>query len=155
MLRRRAGLLAFGAVLPAFALFSVATADVRLNDISQSLADSESAVINVLGNQTTPTTLAQNDPVIVTGAGVTATTTLDGQLIDVLAIGDSVMLGAARELSSRGATVDALKSRPVRQALEIDDQYALTRHVEHLIFSRLNPVRPRSDARSFISSADR
>jgi hypothetical protein len=51
--------------------------------------------------------------------GVTQTTTLDGQLIDVLAIGDSVMLGAARELAARGATVDAMKSRSVRQALEI------------------------------------
>ncbi|NDE21221.1 MAG: hypothetical protein EBZ98_06185, partial [Actinobacteria bacterium] len=56
-------------------------------------------------------------PVIV--GGVTQTTTLDGQLIDVLAIGDSVMLGAARELTARGATVDAMKSRSVRQALEI------------------------------------
>ena len=137
VLRRRAGVLAFGAVLPAFALFSVATADVRLNDISQSLADSESAVVNVLGNQTTPTTLAQNDPVIVTGGGVTATTTLDGQLIDVLAIGDSVMLGAARELSSRGATVDALKSRPVRQALEIVNYLKSTRRLGSIVVIHL------------------
>jgi hypothetical protein len=44
---------------------------------------------------------------------------LDGQVIDVLAIGDSVMLGAANVLTERGVTVDALKSRPFRQALEI------------------------------------
>jgi len=137
VLRRRAGVLAFGAVLPAFALFSVATADVRLNDISQSLADSESAVVNVLGDQTTPTTLAQNDPVIIAGGGVTATTTLDGQLIDVLAIGDSVMLGAARELSSRGATVDALKSRPVRQALEIVNYLKSTRRLGSIVVIHL------------------
>ncbi|MFZ9076150.1 MAG: hypothetical protein ACO20Z_03410, partial [Ilumatobacteraceae bacterium] len=45
--RRRAGMVAIGVALPAFALVSVATADVKLNDISQSLADSESAVVNV------------------------------------------------------------------------------------------------------------
>ena len=111
---RRSIAIAFAAVLPAFALVSIATADVKLNDISQSLAESESAVVNVL-DQTTATTVVA--PVIVDG--VTQTTTLDGQLIDVLAIGDSVMLGAARELTARGATVDAMKSRPVRQALEI------------------------------------
>jgi hypothetical protein len=132
--RRRAGFVATGAVLPMFAFVSIATADVKLNDISQSLADSESAVVDVLGGSTpttvqgaAPTTLAAGaaaptpttvvEPVII--GGVTQTTTLDGQLIDVLAIGDSVMLGAARELSARGATVDAMKSRSVRQALEI------------------------------------
>ena len=112
---RRAAIVALAAMLPAFSLVSVATADVKLNDISQSLADSESAVVNVL-EEPTATTLAAG-PVIV--GGVTQTTTLDGQLIDVLAIGDSVMLGAARELTARGATVDAMKSRSVRQALEI------------------------------------
>jgi hypothetical protein len=112
---RRTATVALAAMLPAFSLVSVATADVKLNDISQSLADSESAVVNVL-EEPTPTTVAAG-PVIV--GGITPTTTLDGQLIDVLAIGDSVMLGAARELSARGATVDAMKSRSVRQALEI------------------------------------
>jgi peptidoglycan/LPS O-acetylase OafA/YrhL len=112
---RRAGTVALAAVLPAFALVSMATADVKLNDISQSLADSESATVNLL-DEPTPTTVAAA-PVII--GGVTQTTTLDGRLIDVLAIGDSVMLGAARELSARGATVDATKSRSVRQALEI------------------------------------
>ena len=47
------------------------------------------------------------------------TTTLDGQEIAILAIGDSVMLGAANILTERGITVDAMKSRPYRQALEI------------------------------------
>ena len=112
---RRAATVALVALLPAFSLVSVATADVKLNDISQSLAESESAVVNLL-DEPTATTVAPG-PVIVDG--VTQTTTLDGQLIDVLAIGDSVMLGAARELAARGATVDAMKSRSVRQALEI------------------------------------
>ena len=134
--RRRAGLVATAAVLPMFALVSIATADVKLNDISQSLADSESAVVDLLADSTPDTSNAVEQdsatthagseeaattsvagPVII--GGTTQTTTLDGQLIDVLAIGDSVMLGAARELTARGATVDAMKSRSVRQALEI------------------------------------
>jgi lysophospholipase L1-like esterase len=133
--RRRAGAFALSAVLPAFALVSVATADVKLNDISQSLAESESAVVNVLGD-TSPTTVDQSQPVII-GGGVTQTTTLDGQLIDVLAIGDSVMLGAARELTARGATVDAMKSRSVRQALEIVNYLKSVRRLGSIVVIHL------------------
>ncbi|NDE51915.1 MAG: acyltransferase [Actinobacteria bacterium] len=50
--RRRASVVAVGAVLPMFAFVSIATADVKLNDISQSLADSESAVVDLLGADT-------------------------------------------------------------------------------------------------------
>lgn len=134
---RRAGVMAIGLILPTFALISVATADVKLNDISQSLAESESAVVNVLGNSSTVTTIAEQDDPLILSGGVTATTTLDGQLIDVLAIGDSVMLGAARELSARGATVDALKSRPVRQALEIVNYLKSTRRLGSIVVIHL------------------
>jgi hypothetical protein len=129
---RRAGTVALAAVLPAFALVSMATAEVKLNDISQSLADSESATVNLLDDPA-PTTVAA--PIIV--GGVTPTTTLDGQLIDVLAIGDSVMLGAARELSSRGATVDAMKSRSVRQALEIVNYLKSVRRLGSIVVIHL------------------
>ncbi|NCZ66895.1 MAG: acyltransferase [Actinobacteria bacterium] len=142
--RRRASVVAVGAVLPMFAFVSIATADVKLNDISQSLADSESAVVDLLGDST-PTTLAAGtadptpttvvEPVII--GGVTQTTTLDGQLIDVLAIGDSVMLGAARELSARGATVDAMKSRSVRQALEIVNYLKSVRRLGSIVVIHL------------------
>ncbi len=144
--RRRAGVFAISAMLPAFALVSVATADVKLNDISQSLAESESAVVNVLGessggsvndgDETSPTTVDQSVPLII-GGGATQTTTLDGQLIDVLAIGDSVMLGAARELSARGATVDAMKSRSVRQALEIVNYLKSVRRLGSIVVIHL------------------
>lgn len=144
--RRRAGVFAISAMLPAFALVSVATADVKLNDISQSLAESESAVVNVLGessgesvnegDDSSPTTVDQGAPLII-GGGVTQTTTLDGQLIDVLAIGDSVMLGAARELSARGATVDAMKSRSVRQALEIVNYLKSVRRLGSIVVIHL------------------
>ncbi|MFM7897605.1 MAG: hypothetical protein ACKO97_01385, partial [Actinomycetota bacterium] len=109
------------------------TAEVKLNDISQSLAESESAVVNVLDEPTSTTVMA--GPVIVDG--VTQTTTLDGQLIDVLAIGDSVMLGAARELSARGATVDAMKSRSVRQALEIVNYLKSVRRLGSIVVIHL------------------
>lgn len=130
---RRAASVALAAALPAFALVSVATAEVKLNDISQSLAESESAVVNVLEDPATTTVPA--GPVIVDG--VTQTTTLDGQLIDVLAIGDSVMLGAARELSARGATVDAMKNRSVRQALEIVNYLKSVRRLGSIVVIHL------------------
>jgi len=129
---RRAAAVALSAVLPAFALVSIATAEVKLNDISQSLADSESATVNLLDDPAPTTVVA---PVII--GGVTQTTTLDGQLIDVLAIGDSVMLGAARELSSRGATVDAMKSRSVRQALEIVNYLKSVRRLGSIVVIHL------------------
>jgi hypothetical protein len=130
---RRAASVALVAVIPAFSVVSIATAEVKLNDISQSLAASESAVVNVLGDVTVTT--VSNDPVIINGS--TQTTTLDGQLIDVLAIGDSVMLGAARELAARGATVDAMKSRPVRQALEIVNYLKSVRRLGSIVVIHL------------------
>ena len=74
---------------------------------------------------------------MIIGGGVTQTTTLDGQLIDVLAIGDSVMLGAARELTARGATVDAMKSRSVRQALEIVNYLKSVRRLGSIVVIHL------------------
>jgi hypothetical protein len=74
---------------------------------------------------------------VIIGGGVTQTTTLDGQLIDVLAIGDSVMLGAARELTARGATVDAMKSRSVRQALEIVNYLKSVRRLGSIVVIHL------------------
>jgi hypothetical protein len=65
------------------------------------------------------TTIASGDTTVDTTMTAPQTTTLDGQVIEIIAIGDSVMLGAANVLTERGITVDALKSRPFRQALEI------------------------------------
>jgi len=110
------------AVLPIFAIVSMATADVKLDEIAQSLKNNELSVVNVL----TSTTLAgaylgtsETTLAVAPTIPVTDTTVLDGQTIEILAIGDSVMLGAADILSKRGITVDALKSRPFGQALEI------------------------------------
>ena len=114
-------LVAIAALLPAFAVVSLATAPVQLDEIAQNLSNNQENVVDVLrqsGDSSESTALPQVASTIA-GQLVTTSTTLDGQVIDVLAIGDSVMLGAANVLTERGITVDALKSRPFRQALEI------------------------------------
>jgi hypothetical protein len=123
---KRQSIIAIGvvaAVVPIFALVSLATAQVKLDDIGQSLTDGESGVVNVMTSTTLAisslTTLSGATGVVDTVVPSPSTTTLDGQVIEIIAIGDSVMLGAANVLTERGITVDALKSRPFRQALEI------------------------------------
>ena len=120
--QRRIVLVALASVLPVFGVVSLATARVALDEITQNLSDNESNTVDVLsGAQSVGGDNVTNAVTASTIAGqvVTATTTLDGQIIDVLAIGDSVMLGATNVLTERGVTVDAVKSRPYRQALEI------------------------------------
>ena len=99
------------AVLPVFSVVSLALG-IGEGKIAESIKNGEDAVQNLLGTTVAP------DPNATTIPG-SQTTTLDGQVIPILAIGDSVMLGAANILTERGITVDALKSRPFRQALEI------------------------------------
>ncbi|NBT25974.1 MAG: hypothetical protein EBT09_05375, partial [Actinobacteria bacterium] len=95
-------------VLPLFGLVSVAIGTGQ-GQVAESLKKNEQSVQNLVSS----TTVAPNP------GDSTATTSLDGQIIPILAIGDSVMLGAANVLTERGITVDAMKSRPFRQALEI------------------------------------
>ena len=114
--QRRIVLAAFALLLPVFGVVSLATARVQLDEIAQNLSDNEGNTIDFLGGGEAT---SADTPTTIEGQAVTATTSLDGQVIDVLAIGDSVMLGAANVLTRRGVTVDALKSRPYRQALEI------------------------------------
>ena len=117
--QRRIVLAAFASLLPVFGVVSLATAGVQLDEIAQNLSDNEGNTVDVLdGGQSGDAGVAATASTIA-GQIATATTTLDGQPIDVLAIGDSVMLGAANVLTDRGVTVDAVKSRPYRQALEI------------------------------------
>ncbi|MEO8362835.1 MAG: acyltransferase family protein [Ilumatobacteraceae bacterium] len=119
--RRRRRFFALGslfALLPMFALVSMATAEVKLDEIAQSLKDNEDFVVDVMTSTTVAVSTTTLAPFVTTIPAVT-TTVLDGQIIDILAIGDSVMLGAADILTVRGIVVDALKSRPFTQALEI------------------------------------
>ena len=114
--QRHIVLAAFALLLPVFGVVSLATARVQLDEIAQNLSDNEGNTVDFLGGGEATSAVTATT---IEGQVMTATTTLDGQVIDVLAIGDSVMLGAANVLTRRGVTVDALKSRPYRQALEI------------------------------------
>ncbi len=117
--QRRIVLAAFASLLPVFGVVSLATAGVQLDEIAQNLSDNEGNTVDVLGGEQSDDAGVAATASTIAGQIATATTTLDGQPIDVLAIGDSVMLGAANVLTDRGVTVDAVKSRPYRQALEI------------------------------------
>ena len=117
--QRRIVLAAFALLLPVFGVVSLATAGVQLDEIAQNLSDNEGNTVDVLGGGQSDDAGVAATASTIAGQIATATTTLDGQPIDVLAIGDSVMLGAANVLTDRGVTVDAVKSRPYRQALEI------------------------------------
>ena len=116
--QRQILLIAVSSLLPVFGVVSLATAKVQVDEITQNLSDNEANVVDLLESG------ASGVPVVVSGTTIVgqapvAPGSLDGQVIDILAIGDSVMLGAANVLTERGVTVDALKSRPFRQALEI------------------------------------
>ena len=117
--QRRIVLAAFASLLPVFGVVSLATAGVQLDEIAQNFSDNEGNTVDVLGGGQSDDAGVAATASTIAGQIATATTTLDGQPIDVLAIGDSVMLGAANVLTDRGVTVDAVKSRPYRQALEI------------------------------------
>jgi peptidoglycan/LPS O-acetylase OafA/YrhL len=58
-----------------------------------------------------------------TTSTTTTTTTLPSEPVDYLAIGDSVMLGAAKVLSDRGYTVDAAQSRQMIDMVPIMEQF--------------------------------
>ncbi len=119
--RHRTRMVAAGVVVaafPVFAIVNLSTAKLRLDAISQSLVDAENATTDVLTRPTVTTQPVTSDVQSSTSVAA-APTTLPAARIDVLAIGDSVMLGAAPELSKYGITVDAKKSRPFKAALEI------------------------------------
>ncbi|MEQ8440003.1 MAG: acyltransferase family protein [Ilumatobacter fluminis] len=63
------------------------------------------------GPTTVPDTVPGETTTTTSSTTTTTTTTLPAEPVDYLAIGDSVMLGAANELSERGYVVDAQKSR--------------------------------------------
>lgn len=105
------------AVIPVFAVVSMAGAKVIPDDITAGLDDNEGAVTSIT------TTSIVNTPT--TQPAATTTAAPKGRL-DTLAVGDSVMLGAARKLTSYGLTVDAAKNRQVLEALQIFNYYKST-----------------------------
>jgi peptidoglycan/LPS O-acetylase OafA/YrhL len=119
--QRHVALGALVALLPTFGMVSLATAEVRVDEITRNLMENEATVVDVLAGGAPAAGDAAVVPTATTVTGQVGppVTSLDGQVIDMLAIGDSVMLGAANALTRRGVTVDAMKSRSYRQALEI------------------------------------
>jgi peptidoglycan/LPS O-acetylase OafA/YrhL len=137
--------------LSVFAAANLATAELKPNEIAQSLDEGQGAVtdLNDITGTTTRTTVAAAAPTTVvpttapspssvpggaaaptrpstprtTATTSAPTTSAPADPIQTLAIGDSVMLGAAPALAAEGITVDAAVSRqmvdmvPVVQAL--------------------------------------
>ena len=98
-------------LIPVFAIVSMAGATVNTNDVQQSLDDNQGAVV------TTPTTVPT------TATTVAPPATQPVQKFDVFAMGDSVMLGSAKKLTAQGLVVDAVKSRQVREGLQVINYY--------------------------------
>lgn len=99
------------AIVPLFAIVSMAGATVNTNDVQQGLDDNEGAVV------TTPTTVPS------TATSLAPPTTQPVQKFDIFALGDSVMLGSAKKLTAQGIVVDAVKSRQVREGLQVINYY--------------------------------
>ena len=109
-------------VVPIFAVASLVGAKVIPDDITANLNDNEEAVTSI----STTTTVAGVTTTLPTNS---TTTTLAKGKIDVLAVGDSVMLGSAKKLASHGITVDAAKNRQVIYALQIFNYYKSTKEL--------------------------
>ena len=126
----RNALLAVGSVLACLTLFagvSLATAPVQENEVRQALDLGAEATCDVINDPTctgvgtpdTPTETAPADVTDPSGSAVsppvvaetTTSTTAVPVPIPKLALGDSVMLGAATQLAANGFVVDAVESR--------------------------------------------
>ena len=98
------------AIIPVFSVVSMAGARVMPEEVAGNLDDNIDSVVTIPS-----TTLPAGTTVPV------ATTTIPAAKFDVLAVGDSVMLGSARKLTSYGITVDAAKNRQVNAGAQILD----------------------------------
>lgn len=132
--------------LATFSVYKVSTAKLQLNEIEQSLEEGSEHITSLeelIGSDgeesalpaepTTPATTLPPDPATsdsvvdtttTTTSTTTTTTTLPAEPRPYIAIGDSVMLGAADVLSERGYTVLAAQSRQMIDAVPIVQQLA-------------------------------
>ena len=100
------------AVVPLFSIASMVGARVIEDDVALNLDDNEDSVVTI------PSTSVPVNTTI-----PAATTTVPAERIDVLAVGDSVMLGSARKLTAQGLVVNAEKNRQVLEALQVFNYY--------------------------------
>jgi peptidoglycan/LPS O-acetylase OafA/YrhL len=127
------------AVLVVLGSLFLSLADVRLNEVEQASADNQDAITSfdeLLGGgdasaappEVATTTVPAVSPVTepdattTTSTTTTTTTTLPAEPVDYLAIGDSVMLGAANVLSDRGYVVNAEQSRQMADMVPLFEQ---------------------------------
>jgi peptidoglycan/LPS O-acetylase OafA/YrhL len=128
-------------LLLAFGVLRLGLAELRQNEIAVALeegADNVTTIDELLGTgegaaaadpptaATTatlpPGTAPTSDATTTTSTTTTTTTTLPAEPVDYLAIGDSVMLGAAGVLSDRGYTVNAEVSRQMIDFVPVMEQ---------------------------------
>lgn len=125
----------------AFGVLRLGLAELKQNEIAIALeegAENTTSLDDLLGTggdegaaPPTPTPTAAPPPVdtsvtaestTTTSTTTTTTTTLPKEPVDYLAIGDSVMLGAAGVLKERGYTVNAEVSRQMNQTVSLMEQ---------------------------------
>jgi len=128
--RRLTTAVLLASVLPLFAFGSMATARVVQDDITANLDDNEEAVVTIPTIAPKPTTAPGQTT-------VPMPTTSPPKIIDVLAVGDSVMLGSARKLTAQGLTVDAAKNRQPLDALQIFNYYRSTKELGETVVIHL------------------
>lgn len=100
------------AIVPVFSVVSMVGARVMPEEVAGNLDENSGAVVTI------PPTTA---PVGSTTVPVVTSTTVPVTKFDVFAVGDSVMLGSARKLTSYGITVDAAKNRQVSSGAQVLD----------------------------------
>jgi hypothetical protein len=141
----RNALLGIGVVVATLSLFagvSLATASVQENEVRQTLEEGAEFTCDVINDPTCSgaepaDTPVATDDAVTPDAGVdpsgvpaqppaetTTTTTQPPAPIAQFALGDSVMLGAAGELTKRGYVVDAAESRQFSDGRAIVEQLA-------------------------------
>ncbi|MFM8600939.1 MAG: acyltransferase family protein [Actinomycetota bacterium] len=128
--RRLTAAVLLASVLPLFAFGSMATARVVQDDITANLDDNEGAVVTI-------PTIAPKPTVAPGQTTVPMPTTSPPKIIDVLAVGDSVMLGSAKKLTAQGLTVDAAKNRQPLDALQIFNYYGSTKELGETVVIHL------------------
>ena len=116
--------------VPLFAVVSMATARVVPDDITANLNENENAVVTIPTIGPRPT-LAPGQTT------VPVPTTSAPKIIDVLAVGDSVMLGSAKKLAAKGFVVDAAKNRQPLDALGIFNYYRATKELGNTVIIHL------------------
>lgn len=128
--RRLTTAVLLASVVPLFAFGSMATARVIQDDITANLDDNEGAVVTI-------PTIAPKPTLAPGQTTVPMPTTSPPKIIDVLAVGDSVMLGSARKLTAQGLTVDAAKNRQPLDALQIFNYYRSTKELGETVVIHL------------------